>query len=185
MSETGFYVEKDKLNRLAELYGYDKDGKLTAHKEGHLGIIYSPTSSPAFESAGAGLLGTIDDYMAFCRMLSEGGSLEGKRLLYPNSVKSIATMGLSDELQKVFLARHPHLAGYTYGNLTRHLINPSQSTTISNGAGEFGWDGWTGTYMAADPKNELSIVFFTQIAQNGGYTQTARKVRNVIYSSIY
>lgn len=185
MCDTGFFVEEGKRERLAELYGYDQDGNLQLRKEGILGIINYPFSSPAFESGGAGLLGTIDDYMKICRMLNNAGELKGARILYPATVRAIATLSISKELTKVFTKNHPTLSGYTYGNLTRHLIDESSSKTITAHTGEFGWDGWTGTYMAVDPENELSIVFFTQIADNGGYTQTARRVRNVIYSALY
>ena len=184
MKDTGFFVNPENKDNLAELYGYDKDGNLMLRKEGILGIINYPFAAPKFESGGAGLLGTIDDYMKICRMLNNGGSLNGKRVLYPATVKAIASLGLSEELSKVFALRHPHLAGYSYGNLTRHLVSPEKLSTISNTAGEFGWDGWTGTYMAVDPKAELSIVFLTQI-ENCGYSPTARRIRNVVYSSLY
>src|ERR1700685_1488210 len=86
MVDTAFYVPAEKLNRFAEFYSYDKDGKLlvVGPKDG---LNHDFSQVPALSSGGGGLVSTATDYMRFCQMLLTGGQLEGVRLLSPLSVE--------------------------------------------------------------------------------------------------
>ncbi len=53
----------------------------------HLGIRNVMDRRPAFESGGAGLVSTIDDYSHFAQMLLNGGSYKGKQILSPAMVR--------------------------------------------------------------------------------------------------
>jgi CubicO group peptidase (beta-lactamase class C family) len=88
MVDTGFYVPKDKVGRLAEFYIYDKDGKLEPE---HSGFNHDYSAKPAFPSGGGGLVSTATDYMRFCQMLLNGGELNGVRLLSPLTVELMRT----------------------------------------------------------------------------------------------
>ncbi|HMH87166.1 MAG TPA: serine hydrolase domain-containing protein, partial [Steroidobacteraceae bacterium] len=65
MVDTAFYVPKEKLNRFAEFYSYDKDGKLqvVGVKDG---LNHDFAAKPALSSGGGGLVSTATDYMRFC-----------------------------------------------------------------------------------------------------------------------
>src|SRR5215217_278015 len=52
---------------------------------------------PVFESGGGGLVSTVDDYLAFSRMLLGGGSFGGERILSRPSVELMTTDHLTDE----------------------------------------------------------------------------------------
>jgi CubicO group peptidase (beta-lactamase class C family) len=73
------------------------------------------------------------------------------------------------------------LIGYGYSNLMRVLVD--KACAKSNGSlGEFGWDGWPGTYMAIDPEEQLIILYFIQRVD---YAYTLRReIRNIIYGSL-
>lgn len=73
--DTGFFVPEEKKGRLAAAYRLDENGELVRYEENHLGIINAMDRQPAFESGGAGLVSTIDDYARFAQMLlNEGGT---------------------------------------------------------------------------------------------------------------
>lgn len=188
MKDTAFFVSAEKKARVASVYEQykDEDGKRALRKttEPILGIANAPEKLPAFQSGGAGLLSTVDDYMKLCRMFAEDGALESHRVLQAGTVRAMHTLHIAPKLQKVFEEKHPSLSGYTYGNLMRQLLDAGQSTTANRGNSEFGWDGALGTYMAVDSGNDLAIVFFTQCKNDGGYTSVARKIKNIVYASL-
>ena len=185
MTDTGFFVPEEKLPRFAEVYQHVSGGKLTVFKHPNLGIRYRADRSPAFESGGAGLTGTIDDYMTFCKMLLGKGVVPGAgspRILQEETVRFMSTQHISPSLQAAFERKLPHLSGYSYGNLMRIMTDPSQSATIAR-AGEFGWDGWLGTFMLVDPSADLAVVYFMQ-CRDSGFTPTMRRVKNIVYASL-
>lgn len=54
---------------------------------------------PAFESGGAGLVSTIDDYARFAQMLLNEGELDGRRILQPATVRFM-TAGQLTQVQR-------------------------------------------------------------------------------------
>jgi CubicO group peptidase (beta-lactamase class C family) len=90
MVDTAFYVPKEKLNRFAELYNYDKDGKLQVVGV-HDGLNHDFSAKPALSSGGGGLVSTATDYMRFCQMLLNGGQLDGTRILSPLTAELMHT----------------------------------------------------------------------------------------------
>lgn len=190
MNDTAFYVPDSKQHRLAKVYRSVEDwpdsenpGKrhLELFTSCNLGIQDKMNHEPAFESGGAGLCSTIDDYMKFALMLTNGGVLNGRRLLSENTVRYLSSARLTPELQKRFDIKMPHLSGYTYCNLLRVAEEPGRCNVFTE-KGEFGWDGWLGPYVSIDLKNRLTIVMTMQRCDSGT-TGAARKSRNIIYSS--
>ncbi len=178
MNDTAFYVPSEKLNRLAKVY---RSG-LELFTYCNLGIQDKMNHQPAFESGGAGLCSTIDDYMKFALMLTNGGIFEGRRILSENTVRYLSEARLTSSLQARFDMKMPHLAGYTYCNLLRVAANPGSCNVITN-KGEFGWDGWLGPYVSVDTASGITIVMTMQRCDSGT-TSAARKARNIIYSSL-
>ena len=188
MEDTGFYVAASKQPRLAKVYRSVEDW----HKCGvrhlelftscNLGIQDKMNHEPAFESGGAGLCSTIDDYMKFALMLTNGGELDGRRILGEGTVRYLSEARLNPNLQQRFDMKMPHLAGYTYCNLLRVAGEPGRCNVITQ-KGEFGWDGWLGPYVSIDLANHLTIVMTMQRCDSGT-TTAARRARNIIYSAL-
>ena len=178
MNDTAFYVPEAKQKRLAKVYR--AGGELFTYC--NLGIQDTMNHEPAFESGGAGLCSTIDDYMKFALMLTNGGVLDGRRILSENTVRYLSDARLMPNLQQRFDMRMPHLAGYTYCNLLRVAANPGSCNVITN-KGEFGWDGWLGPYVSVDRESGITIVMTMQRCDSGT-TSAARKARNIIYTSL-
>lgn len=178
MFDTGFYVPKEKQERLAKTYSVNDLNRYT----GEFLLIQSEMKhKPKFESGGAGLTSTIDDYSKINMMLLNGGEYKGKRILHPETIKFMTAGSLTDE-QRKGMESWESLKGHTYGNLLRVLNRPG-SAGGSGSIGEYGWDGWTGVYMANIPEHNMCILYMQQRSECGTIDIT-RKLRNIVFSSL-
>lgn len=132
---------------------------------------------PAFESGGAGLASTLDDYMRFSRMLMQGGTLDGVQVLKPATVKYMISGELMEHQQAAF-DKWIGLEGFSYSNLMRICKCPDRAAYIA-GEGEYGWDGWLGVYFANLPKENMTILMGAQKKDGGTFTLT-RKLRTMV-----
>ncbi len=161
---------------------------------------------PAFESGGAGIVSTLDDYAKFADMLAHYGSAPSLcladcaahpdelyvercdglrkagrcRILGRKTVESFEHGQLSEAQKKTIY--FDQIRGFTYGNFMR-VYDDRTEAACSGDEGEFGWDGWTGPYFMANPKEEFAFVLMLQV---GGYynPQMIRRLRNAAYSII-
>ncbi len=179
MKDTGFFVPEDKQDRLTKIYRQTENG-LIEELYPNLGVSVSQDKLPAFESGGAGLVSTIDDYSRFAQMLLNGGSLDGVKILSPATVEFMTTAHVTPQQQES-VNSWESLAGYTYGNLLRIMDKPELALGLGS-KGEYGWDGWLGTYMVNDPAHDLTFLIMQQRADSGttGYT---RRMRNIVFSA--
>ena len=180
MKDTAFYVPQDKQNRLAKVYRDGEQG-LVEETGYNLAIQNKMEIPPAFESGGAGLCSTIDDYAKFTQMLMEGGTYQGIRILAPKTVEYMTTAHVTPAQQRG-VDTWESLAGYTYGNLMRILVDPGAGVGIGS-KGEYGWDGWLGTYMMNDPAHNLTLLIMHQKVDSGTTAYT-RRIRNVLFSAL-
>ncbi|MCM1156231.1 MAG: beta-lactamase family protein [Roseburia sp.] len=180
MKDTAFYVPADKQARLAKVYDETPDG-LQETDTCHLGIQNRMQRDPAFESGGAGLVSTIDDYAAFTQMLLQGGTPHGAAVLSPKTIEFMTRAHLTPA-QQVYVNGWESLPGFTYANLLRIMTDPGAAVSVSS-LGEYGWDGWLGTYMMNDPANDLTILIMQQ-KTGSGTTAYTRKIRNVVFSAL-
>jgi CubicO group peptidase (beta-lactamase class C family) len=180
MKDTGFYVSKKKASRLANVYEETPEG-LKEYNIPALGI--NVEIQPTFESGGAGLASTIDDYMTFAQMLLNGGVYKGKRLLSAKSADYFTSSQISGSILEEFqIMWDGGLSGFGYGNFNRVMLDPKRAVTLGT-LGEYGWDGALGAYFCNSPKDRLSFVFLTQRANSGTISLT-RRIRNNIFSSL-
>ena len=181
MVDTGFWVPEEKQSRLVKTYECNEGKPSVLYTGNHLGIRNAMDRRPAFESGGAGLVSTIDDYSHFAQMLLNGGSYKGKQILSPAIVRFMTGHVLSAEQQEVFEREGmAWLEGFSYGNFMRVLVNPGRSITLGS-KGEYGWDGWLGCYFANAPQDQMTILMMTQKKDSGTFRMT-RLLRNTIYN---
>ncbi len=161
MRDTSFWVPEGKIERLPPCYvardPFDPDAggfELTDPARG--GQWSRP---PAFPSGAGGLVSTVDDFLAFAKMLLGRGALGGARVLSPASVEAMTT----DQLTKAQKADAPFTPGYwdTHGWGFGVAIDtgPDANTGV---AGRYGWDGGLGTSWWIDPARELVGILMTQ-----------------------
>ncbi|MCR5101097.1 MAG: beta-lactamase family protein [Butyrivibrio sp.] len=185
MKDTAFYVPSEKQNLLARSYetvwGENGNNKLIEYTGDNLLIMNRMKTEPAFESGGAGLASTIDDYMHFAQMLLNDGKYKGKQILKPETIKYMTNTHLregSDHGLKLWTG----LAGYSYGNLLRVADRPDVASYIIK-KGEYGWDGWLGPYFANFPEENITILMGMQKRDAGTWDLT-RKLRNIILTNL-
>jgi CubicO group peptidase (beta-lactamase class C family) len=159
MVDTGFYVPKEKLNRFAEFYSYDKDGKLQV-LGAHEGLNHDFSIKPALASGGGGLVSTAGDYMRFCQMLLNGGQLDGVRILSPLTVELMRTNVLPPSI--------PILAPGAGFGLDFAVYTDPAAAGGYYGKGSYWWGGAAGTWFWIDPVNDLIVVgMIQQVAGTG------------------
>lgn len=155
MNDTSFFVAPAQIDRLATSYVVDpQSGALSVYDEAKGGEWSRP---PAFPSAAAGLVSTIDDVLTFARAMLAGGTLDGARLLSEKTVEAMTTDQIGaeqkarsrDALDPDFWNRH----GWGLGVATR-VGEPHASG--------YGWDGGLGTSWWSFPARDLAAVLLTQ-----------------------
>ena len=150
MTDTGFFVPENKLDRIATLYNINEGMKPSDRG--------APTSKPEFESGGGGMFSTVRDYSRFAQMLLHGGTLDGVRILGRKTIDLISTDHLTPEQRRS--DNWDTQRGYGYGLGVRVMTNP-ELAGINGSVGEWGWDGAFGNWFCVDPKENLTCVYLT------------------------
>jgi CubicO group peptidase (beta-lactamase class C family) len=159
MKDTGFSVPAAKLDRLAASYW---PSAATGALELHDGIADSRWSRPpAFPDAGAGLVSTVDDYLAFGLMLLNKGRHGHERLLSRLAVETMTTDQLTPAQKSASGSSLDFLDGRGWGF---GIAIVSRRDDLSAVPGRFGWDGGYGTSWASDPREDLVAIMMTQRA---------------------
>jgi len=185
MHDTDFMVPVTKRDRLSTCY-YVKDGKLLVFDDGHNSTYAQP---PLLESGGGGLAGTAKDYLRFCRMLLNGGELDGARLLSPKTV-ALMTMNhlpggrtMTEMMPATTAFSESGYAGVGYG-LGVGVTENVAATGLPGTKGEYSWGGAAGTYFFNDPKEELAVVFMTQVLFAPDRIKLRRDLRALVYGAM-
>ena len=76
---------------------------------------------PAFESGGAGLVSTVEDYGKFAMMLANGGTYDGVRILSPYTVEFMGTNQLDAQCRRDLTWKT--LLCMLYRNATERMIS--------------------------------------------------------------
>ncbi len=159
MRDTTFAFTPDVEKRLTAFYTYDASTMREKLRDHHNEYVFSPE----YESGGAGLLSTVDDYALFVdAMANLGQGANGSRILRPETVELMRTNHLGGALLADYWADNYANAGYGYGLGVRTLMNGKRAKTPSP-AGEFGWGGAAGTNLLADPDNQIAIFYAQQV----------------------
>ena len=177
MADTAFSVPESKMERFVTCYVRGEDG-LTPWLGMNLACgVYD--RDPAFESGGAGLVSTLEDYSHFADMMLNHGVWKGKRILSAKSVNFLTTPQLNDDVRRDLW---DSLNGYSYGKLCRVCVDPGQVAGLAM-QGEYGWDGWLGSYYANFPHEGLTILSM-QNTTDTGTASMVRKVRNAVLAAL-
>ncbi|MCK4958642.1 MAG: beta-lactamase family protein [Planctomycetes bacterium] len=165
MTDTAFYVPKEKTDRLAASYS-PKGG-------GGLKLVDDPAKSqyltePGLFSGGGGLVSTARDYLRFSQMLLNKGQLDGKRLLRSKTVEMMTTDQLPDSVKRT------RGEGFGLG----FYVQPDSGKFPQ---GEYGWGGAASTHFWISPKDDLIVIALSQHQPFSSQLQKA--VKSTIYDS--
>ena len=163
MGDTGFNVPARKRDRCAGLCGFDGEGRLTplTAAPGGQALARRPDAM-TFESGGQGLWSTLDDYLAFARMLI-GDAPAGADLLRPETRAMMTSNQLTPEQRATarMFGRPVFAEGHGYGMGVAVVMEPDRADPLRcrGGVGTIGWPGAYGSWWQADP-NDGSVLLF-------------------------
>jgi CubicO group peptidase (beta-lactamase class C family) len=190
MNDTDFFVPAEKRARFASCY-YAKAGKLLIYDDGQKSSYATP---PKLESGGGGLASTAGDYLRFCRMLLGGGALAGEngdtvRLLSPKTV-SLMTMNqlpggreMTEMMPSTATFNETGYAGVGFGLGVAVTVNLAHAA-LPGTVGEYSWGGAASTYFFCDPREELAVVFMTQVLAAPERIRLRRDLRTLVYGAM-
>ena len=174
MTATSFYVaDEAKRGLIAEPM---PDDRFTSPVAG----IRDPMRLRRWESGGAGMVGSTVDYARFAQMLLNGGTLDGKRYLKPETVALMTSDHIGPETK---IARdYFYFPGADSGFGLGFAVRTSQPPNTSLPLGEYRWDGVDGTFFFIDPKDDMFVICMMQTASQRGRIQTALKA--LVYDAL-
>ena len=178
MSDTSFSCPEDKIDRLASLYEHNP--------KGHPRLLEIPFLNTKMASGGGGLFSTMSDYHNFCHMLLHQGEFKGKRLIGRKTLELMTANHLPNnqdltEMSESAFSETPY-AGVGFGLGFSVMLDPAKSQSLSD-IGEFGWGGAASTVFFINPKEDMFVIFLTQLLPSSTY-QVRRELRSLIYSAL-
>lgn len=163
MTDTGFCVSQEGRRRAATMYQLDDNSKLQHDVMGPPAI-----TPPPFCQGGAGLWSTADDYLQFIRMLLGEGTIDGVRVLAPESARLMRTDQLTPEQKQIPFLGMPYWLGRGFGLNLSVITDPVKAGPLygPGGLGTFTWPGAYGTWWQADPSADLVLMYLIQNQPN-------------------
>lgn len=182
MKDTSFFVPEEKVSRLAAVYEPKPGGGLTkldrnvvsksflSAVEGlRYGPFYSYQGPKTYFSGGGGLHSTANDYMRFCQMLLNGGTLDGVRILSPTTLELMIGNHMGAHKSWVYSDE-----GIRYG-LGFMVVTDRYPGANVLPNGSYYWGGFYHTKFYIDPKHKLIALYFSQIFPTTQVEDVTRK----------
>jgi CubicO group peptidase (beta-lactamase class C family) len=176
MKDTAFYVPAGKLDRLASKYEVNTQTNALELDDDARDSKWS--RPPPFPAGGAGLVSTVDDYLAFGRMMLNKGRLGRERILARPTVEAM----LTDQITPEQKAASAFFAGFWEGRgwgLGLSPVTHRASTTLV--PGQFGWGGHFGTQWCSDQAEDMVAIVMTQ---RGGFAPIGTDFFTFVYQAI-
>jgi len=184
MVDTGFVVPDDKADRFAATYGRGPNKELV--------LLDDPEGSPyrrppSFLSGGGGLVSSTADYLRFCQMLLNGGELDGRRVLGRNTVELMTMNHLTGgaELRSFAVPGAYGEVGFDgmgFGLTVAVSLGPAETEVVGS-PGEYMWGGAASTIFWVDPREDLIVVFMTQLVPSGTFNFRGQ-LKTLVYPAI-
>jgi CubicO group peptidase (beta-lactamase class C family) len=186
MNDTAFWVSSDKTERFTSCYQPESGGRGLKLQDDARESTYA--APPKLESGGGGLVSTAEDYLRFCRMMLNGGTLDGVQILSPKTVALFSLNYLPDNKEIIDLSFPGMFSESSYAGVGFSLgcgVNVNVAKTRLPGSlGEYFWGGAAATAFWIDPKEEMTIVFMTQVIGSEARLTLRRDLRTLVYSAM-
>jgi CubicO group peptidase (beta-lactamase class C family) len=161
MTDTGFWVEPERADRLATVYRPSPEGELRPYQIEEVPF----TEPPVLIEGGVGLVSSTMDFLRFSQMFLNGGELDGNRVLQPETVAMMTVNRIPDALLPIGFGR-PTL-GQGWGLGFSIVMDASQYAYPVND-GDFWWDGSAGTRFWIDPTENMVTIIMAQVSPSRG-----------------
>jgi len=187
MHDTAFYVPADKIERFSSCYQPGTTGEgLRLQDDARESPVYA--NPPLLESGGGGLVSTAHDYLRFCRMMLNGGTLDGVQILSPKTVALFSLNYLPGGREVADMAFPGMFSESGYAGVGFSLgcgVNIDVAKTRLPGSlGEYFWGGAAATAFWIDPREELTVVFMTQVMGSPARLTLRRDLRTLVYAAM-
>jgi CubicO group peptidase (beta-lactamase class C family) len=184
MNDTFFTVPADKAARLPQCFAFDAETKMMLFDEAGADSLWAKGWS--FNSGGGGLASTVADYHRFCRMLLNGGALDGVQIISPKTLELMTANHLpgGQDLTQMSksLFSEAEMAGIGFGLGFATTID-SAATMTPCSTGDFYWGGMYSTAFFVDPVEDIIMIFMTQLMPSSTYP-VRREIKTMIYSAL-
>jgi CubicO group peptidase (beta-lactamase class C family) len=182
MKDTAFQIAPEKVDRFAANYIRREDKTLAVMDDPQASTYAKP---PVFVSGGGGLVSTMADYHRFCEMLRRGGELDGARIVGPRTLRLMTQNHLAGgkDLTQVALGNFSETANEGIGFGLGFATTISEVAAGSYGPGDFYWGGMASTIFWVDPREDLVVIFMTQLVPSGTFNIRGQ-LKNLVYSAI-
>lgn len=167
----------DILDRMARQYSFDYEKERAIPSDNSCGFVFGSD----YDSGGAGLVSSVDDYIKFAYAMANGGvGANGKRILSRRTVDLMRENALNEEqMRDITFGQY---CGYGYGLGVRTMVNRSVGGSVGP-VGEFGWAGAAGAWVMIDPENNLAA-FYCMHMLNNQEDYIVNRLRNIIYNCL-
>lgn len=183
MTETSFGVPEQRADRLAALYSPNPSTGRFARNDN---MGNAALGTPTFLSGGGGLVGTAGDYHRFTQMLRRGGELDGARILGSRTLRYMTRNQLpgGTDLEQIGrpLFAESSMEGTGFGLGFSVVLDEAAGKALCS-PGEFGWGGAASTNFWVDPREEITVMFFTQLLPSSTYPIRSQ-LRTLVYQSL-
>ncbi len=153
MSDTAFYFNDSRADRLASMHRVTPDGLMRTER---------PLNRVYFSGAG-GLASSAEDYLQFAQMLLNGGELDGRRYLGTRTVELITANHTGDMVNGQF-GRPRHGMGF---GLSMQVVQDAVAAGLAVSNGAYGWAGGTGVSFWIEPAEEIVTIYMVQGGSGG------------------
>jgi CubicO group peptidase (beta-lactamase class C family) len=186
MNDTAFHVPSDKVERFTSCYQPEGRGRGLKLQDDARESTYA--KPPVLESGGGGLVSTAHDYLRFCRMMLNGGTLDGVQILSPKTVALFSLNHLPDGREVADMALPGMFSESGYAGVGFSIgcgVNVNVAKTRLPGSlGEYFWGGAAATAFWIDPREELTVVFMTQVIGSEARLTLRRDLRTLVYAAM-
>lgn len=156
MRDTGFEVPMAQRRRVVDITTLDADGRLRI-ADGPSAVVPGARLNP-YDSGAGGLYSTASDYARFCRMLLEGGTLDGVRLLRPGTVDAM----FANQLEGMFdppVTQFSDAEGFGLGG---YVVLDPVLRGVAGSPGTYGWSGAASTNFMIDRHQGVVAILMLQ-----------------------
>jgi CubicO group peptidase (beta-lactamase class C family) len=183
MVDTHFQLPAAKVSRLTHCYSATPQGGLHLVDNAEQSAFLKPVD---MASGGGGLLSTTADYFRFCKMMNQGGHLDGKHYLGRKTIELMQSNHLpgGKDLPELSVSMFSETVfnGVGFG-LGFSVVNNPAKTMMPGSVGESAWGGMASTAFWLDPKEDLFAIFMTQVMPSSTYP-VRRQLRTMVYSAL-
>ncbi|WP_458761250.1 serine hydrolase domain-containing protein [Afipia sp. TerB] len=173
MTDTAFYVADPKKQQLiAEPLPSDRTFTVDREK--------NPRRRTQWESGGGGMVSTIHDFARFCQMILNGGALDGRRYLKPETLAAMTANQI--EPDGPVKRGDYYFPGDGFGFGLGFAVRVAPGEYRAPGAmGELKWDGAGGTYFWIDAEHDMFAILMIQSPSERGRIQ--REFKELVYGA--